>query len=182
MFSYVSLHFDLFSEPKTRTEELLFAELDDFDYMMFDDDDGDGVLNGSDDCPETPAGVEVDTMGCPLDLDLDGVPDYLDLEDSRPGAMVDSVGVEMDEDELIRLLATREAVPRNQLHLYFSPADQQQRMSLSDLDEKYHVLDTDSDGYLSFAELLISIDEFFDYQSFMNTDEVYMIINFFFAQ
>ena len=53
---------------------------------------------------------------------------------------------------------------------------------MADLDEKYHVLDSDSDGYLSFSELLISIDEFFDYQSFMDTDEVYMIINFFFAQ
>ena len=40
MFSYVSLHLDLFSEPKTRTEELLFAELDDFfDYQSFLDTD-----------------------------------------------------------------------------------------------------------------------------------------------
>ncbi len=182
MFSYVSLHFDLFSEPKTRTEELLFAELDDFDYLMFEDDDGDGVLNGSDNCPETPAGVEVDSLGCPLDFDLDGVPDYIDQEDSWMYAIVDSVGVEMDEAELIRLLATREAVSRSELHLYMSPEGQQKQMSLSDLDEKFHVLDANSDAYLSFDELLISIDEFFDYQSFMDTDEVYLIINFFFAQ
>jgi len=182
MFSYVSLHLDLFSEPKTRTEELLFAELDEFDYLMFEDDDGDGVLNGSDNCPETPAGVAVDTLGCPFDDDYDGVPNYLDKEDSKPGAIVDSAGVEMDEDELIRLLATREAVLRSELDLYTSPEDQQEQMSLTDLDEKFHVLDTDSDGYLSFDELLVSIDEFFDYQSFMDTDEVYMIINFFFAQ
>ncbi len=182
MFTYVGLHFDLFSEPKTRTEELLFAELDDFDYLMFEDDDGDGVLNGSDNCPETPPGVAVDTLGCPFDDDFDGVPNYLDREDSRQGAIVDSVGVEMDEDELIRLLATKEAISRADLHLYLSAGEKQEQMTLTDLDEKFHVLDADSDGYLSFDELLLSIDEFFDYQSFMDTDEVYMIINFFFAQ
>jgi hypothetical protein len=182
LFTYLSLHLDLFSEPKTRTEELLFAELDDFDYLLFDDDDGDGVLNGSDDCPETPAGVEVDSLGCPLDYDGDGVPDYLDLEDSRPGAIVDAKGVEMSDEDLIALLALKEAVPRSELHLYISPREAQQRMTLADLPEKFHVLDTDGDGYLSFDELLISIDDFFDYKSFMDTEEVYRVINFFFAQ
>ncbi len=182
MFTYLSLHLDLFSEPKVRTEELLFAELDDFDYLMFDDDDGDGVLNGADECPETPAGVEVDTLGCPLDFDADGVPDYLDREDSPPGAIVDDNGVEMSEDELIRLLATREAVPRSELDLYITSQEAQQRMTLTDLPEKFQVLDNDGNGYLSFDELLLAIDDFFDYQSFMDTDEVYRVINFFFAQ
>lgn len=182
MFTYLSLHLDLFSEPKTRTEELLFAELDDFDYLMFEDDDNDGVLNLADECPETPAGVEVDTLGCPLDFDRDGVPDYMDREDSPPGAIVDSNGVEYDEDELIRLLAIREAIPRNQLPLYMATGQEQQRMTLADLPEKFHVLDIDGDTYLSFDELLLAIDNFFDYQSFMNTEEVYRVINFFFAQ
>jgi hypothetical protein len=182
LFTYVSLHLDLFSEPKTRTEELLFAELDDFDYLLFDDDDGDGVLNGSDDCLDTPPGVAVDSLGCPLDSDADGVPDYLDEEDSAPGAIVDSAGVEILEEDLIQLLASKEAIPRTELDLYISPQERGQQMALGDLDEKYHVLDTDSDGYLSFDELLLAIDDFFDYQSFMDTDEVYMIINFFFAQ
>jgi len=31
------------------------------------DIDGDGVSNGSDDCAETPAGTEVDAVGCPID-------------------------------------------------------------------------------------------------------------------
>jgi Ca2+-binding EF-hand superfamily protein len=160
----------------------LFAELDDFDYLMFEDDDGDGVLNGSDDCLDTPPGVEVDSMGCPLDEDRDGVPDYYDLEDSRPGAIVDSVGVEYEEDELIRLMATPEAIPRRDLPLYVSPGREIARMTLKDLPEKFHVLDTDGDQYISFDELLLAIDDFFDYRSFMNTDEVYSVINFFFAQ
>lgn len=182
IFTYIGLQFDLFSEPKTRTEELLFAELDDFDYLMFDDDDGDGVLNMADDCPATPPGVEVDTLGCPLDFDADGVPDYIDREDSPPGALVNAEGVELSEDELIALLATREAVQRRDLDLYIQSTTEQKRMILSELPEKFHVLDNDGDGYLSFDELLLSIDDFFDYQSFMDTDEVYMVINFFFAQ
>ena len=181
MFSYLSMHFDLFSEPKTRTEELLFAELDDFDYAMFDDDDGDGVLNLADECPDTPPGAAVDTLGCPIDTDMDGVPDYRDKEESRPGAIVNSEGVEMSEEELIALLATKEAIRRSELGLYIR-SEAGERMTLADLPEKFHVLDTDGDGYLSFDELLASIDEFFHYQSFMSTDEVYRVINFFFAQ
>lgn len=182
MFTYLNIKFDLFSEPKTRTEELLFAELDDFDYEMFDDDDFDGVLNIADECPNTPAGAAVDTLGCPLDSDADGVPDYMDREDSRRGAFVDSLGVEMDEDALIALLATRDAIPRSELELYISSDELQERLTLADLPEKFHVLDTDGDGYFSFDELLISIDDFFDFESFMDTEEVYRVINFFFAQ
>jgi len=42
------------------------------------DTDGDGVIDKLDQCPDTPAGVQVDEVGCPLDTDKDGVYDYLD--------------------------------------------------------------------------------------------------------
>lgn len=48
------------------------------------DDDADGIANQFDKCPDTPAGVLVDSRGCPLDTDQDGVPDYKDKEPLTP--------------------------------------------------------------------------------------------------
>lgn len=42
------------------------------------DSDGDGVPDKKDECPNTPAGVAVNKVGCPLDRDNDGVYDYVD--------------------------------------------------------------------------------------------------------
>jgi outer membrane protein OmpA-like peptidoglycan-associated protein len=44
------------------------------------DTDGDGVSDCFDRCPDTPAGVAVDTHGCPVDTDGDGVPDFKDKQ------------------------------------------------------------------------------------------------------
>jgi OOP family OmpA-OmpF porin len=42
------------------------------------DSDNDGVVDSRDKCPNTPAGVKVNSDGCPFDTDGDGVYDYLD--------------------------------------------------------------------------------------------------------
>ncbi|MBN2806011.1 MAG: OmpA family protein [Prolixibacteraceae bacterium] len=49
------------------------------------DQDKDGVPDKTDECPDTPPGVEVDEKGCPLDRDLDGIPDYEDDCPDDPG-------------------------------------------------------------------------------------------------
>ena len=59
------------------------------------DSDKDGVWNKIDMCPDTPKGVKVDKVGCPLDTDGDGVPDYKDeCPDTRKDAFVDEKGCE----------------------------------------------------------------------------------------
>ncbi len=45
---------------------------------LMKDEDGDGVKDKRDKCPNTPKGVKVDAEGCPLDGDKDGIADYLD--------------------------------------------------------------------------------------------------------
>jgi len=69
------------------------------DVFLWPDDDGDGVANHLDRCPDTPTGVEVDAEGCPVDSDGDGVPDYLDKCPGTPkGVTVDTKGCPVDSD------------------------------------------------------------------------------------
>src|SRR5256886_4503217 len=42
------------------------------------DSDRDGVYDGLDQCPGTPAGAHVNAKGCPADADGDGVPDGIE--------------------------------------------------------------------------------------------------------
>jgi OOP family OmpA-OmpF porin len=57
------------------------------------DDDGDGVPNSRDRCPDTVRGALVDARGCPTDLDGDGVPDGIDRCPGTPkGTPVDAFG------------------------------------------------------------------------------------------
>jgi len=57
------------------------------------DSDGDGVIDALDKCPNTPKGVSVDKVGCPLDSDGDGVLDNLDqCPDTPAGVSVDVYG------------------------------------------------------------------------------------------
>jgi OOP family OmpA-OmpF porin len=61
--------------------------------FLYRDSDRDGVPDEKDKCPDTPQGVQVDDVGCPVDSDKDGVPDYLDkCPDTPQGVQVDDVG------------------------------------------------------------------------------------------
>ncbi len=68
------------------------------------DSDHDGVLDIHDQCPDTPEGVLVDEMGCPLDTDGDGVYDYLDECPGTPaGVAVDAKGCPLEAAEALPL-------------------------------------------------------------------------------
>ncbi len=62
---------------KTNIALYEFGDLND-SLSEIKDSDNDGVADKKDKCPDTPAGVQVDKTGCPLDKDLDGTADYLD--------------------------------------------------------------------------------------------------------
>ncbi len=69
------------------------------------DEDKDGISDKKDNCPNTPTGVEIDKMGCPLDKDKDGVADYQDNCPDVAGSMTlmgcpdkDNDGIEDSKD------------------------------------------------------------------------------------
>jgi OmpA-OmpF porin, OOP family len=71
-----------------------------FNFGKKKDADADGIADRLDKCPDTPAGVLVDELGCPLDADKDGVADYLDkCSDTPADVKVDNLGCPLDEDK-----------------------------------------------------------------------------------
>jgi len=66
------------------------------------DSDNDGVTDDLDKCPDTPAGVTVDSAGCPVDSDGDGVADYLDkCPNTAAGTKVDAQGCPATEKAVV---------------------------------------------------------------------------------
>jgi len=184
IYSNLGLHFDLFSDPTTRTVDLLYADVE-FDPLLYDDEDGDFVLDLTDRCPGTPYGVEVDSLGCPLDGDRDGVPDYIDQElDTKRDAWVDEMGVTVSEEEFQLAIELREnAMPREEVDEYAEIISGQYKLnSQVQIPENFQSLDTDGDGYLSFEELLLVIDKYFDFQLDLDVEEVRQLNEFFFSQ
>lgn len=184
VFSHLSLHFDLFSDPSTRSVDLLYADAE-FDPLFFDDEDGDFVLDISDHCPGTPYGIDVDSLGCPLDGDLDGVPDYLDRElETASGAWVDEEGVTVSEEAFYASIESRaDAMSRDEVVAYFATISDEYSAGGSEaIPDKFEMLDEDNDGYISFDELLKTVDLYFDYQLELDIEEVRELNDFFFSQ
>jgi hypothetical protein len=183
LFTQATLHFDMFSDPATRTVDLLYADLE-MDPVFFGDEDGDFVLDVADRCPGTPYGVLVDTLGCPLDRDSDGVPDYLDKEpDTEMGVWVDEHGVTLSEEEFLVHLQRDRALNREDLEAYLELIrDRFVERGVAEVPEKFEELDTDGDGYISFDELLKAIDEYFDFEVDLSLDELRQVNEFFFSQ
>ncbi|NBC83904.1 MAG: hypothetical protein GVY19_11070 [Bacteroidetes bacterium] len=184
-YTYFTLNLDLFSEDKTLTYERFFVDVD-FDYEMYGDEDNDMVYDGWDECLETPYGVKVDSTGCPLDDDMDGVPNYQDNEPgTAPGAFVDENGVAIEDDELIARLDNSDAVNRNEVALYIrdrSSYSQYYRQRNVEIPEKFEFLDSDEDEYISFDEMLNAIDMYFDFEAELDADDIYELNSLFFAQ
>ena len=185
-FSYLSLHLDLFSPPRTIKENLLSLELEDEDLdMKYNDQDDDGIGDWWDECPDTPPNVEVDEKGCPFDTDGDGVPDYLDREpNSRPGAIVDEFGVEISENTVVELL-NAESIRRSDVATYLMMHKMQNRVRRGEalpMPDKFKRVDVNGDGYISFDELLKTINDFFDGNSNFTPNDIKELNDFFFEQ
>ncbi len=98
LFSTFSLTYNLSGREKMVEGD---TDMEDLLAMEKADKDGDGVRDFDDLCPGTPADTEVDSTGCPLDGDHDGVANYRDDELETPDSMfVDTVGVGLTDEAL----------------------------------------------------------------------------------
>ena len=183
-YNYFAFRLDLFSQPKTMIVEKMFAEME-IDDVMFDDEDGDYIMDPVDQCPGTPYGTVVDSLGCPLDSDKDGIPDYQDIEPgSFSGVWVDDNGKTISEETyLAQLLHRSDAMSRADVKAYFETIGKGYvRKVVTEIPEKFRKLDTDADGYISFEELLKAIDDYFDNKFDLKVEDIYELNNFFFEQ
>lgn len=104
MMTGFALQYNLGMNKKGKEKREILKDLEenyekvDFTALETDDLDKDGVIDWNDLCQGTPPGVPVDAMGCPLDDDDDGVPNYKDDELKTPkGALVSTRGVRMSD-------------------------------------------------------------------------------------
>ncbi|MGD1848588.1 MAG: SPOR domain-containing protein [Salibacteraceae bacterium] len=100
LFTNVNLNYNFGSNKRTKKDK------DDPGPLLADvgDEDGDGVIDIEDACPQTPPGEPVDEKGCPFDSDEDGFVNHRDDEiDSPDSSYVDNRGVQMSEEQLERL-------------------------------------------------------------------------------
>ena len=186
-FSYLSLHVDLFSPDRFENVELLYLDLD-MDLTMADDEDNDGILDSNDKCPGTPPEAipfGIDSVGCPFDTDRDGVPDYLDREpNSRPGAIVDEYGVEINENMIVETLNSL-AVRRRDVETYLMLHKMQTKSRRSEslpIPDKFKKVDRNNDGYISYDEVVKTVNEYLDGKDDFTPDDIKELHIFFFEQ
>lgn len=186
MFTNFSINLDLFSDPKYQIIEREFLELEYFDYdVMFADQDGDGVFDRFDMCPDSPIGLVVDSLGCPFDLDMDGVPDFADLEASTPlGAFVDDKGQQISPDRIIEMYQISKISNRNEIRTIPIPPAWTRSITFTpgEIPQKFRGKDLDGDGYISFSELLRAVERFFNQQTELTLEDMYELNSFFFSQ
>jgi len=185
-FTYFSMNFDLFSDPKSITIEKMFADYENYDYeVLLADQDNDNVFDVMDQCPDTPNGVPVDSLGCPYDSDKDGVYDYNDQEANTPsGATIDDTGVQLSQEKLAEMFEQKNAVRRNEIKVVPVAPIWTRNISFAPgvIPDKFKAVDLDGDGYISFTELLKTIDDYFDEKTTLKPDDVNELNSFFFSQ
>jgi hypothetical protein len=197
IFAHVALKYS-FGKPYDDSPES-YQKVD-FSALEKLDTDGDGVNDGDDRCPGSPAGVKVSNRGCPLDDDEDGVPDYRDKElQTAKGILVDENGVTVtdkaiaDRQQQWDSLATErsELFNENPSLAYLKSVDEKaaelrkanpNAAAYSKIPAPLKSADKNNDGYISSEEIAAAIDSFFEGDSVFTVERLNDLIDYFFEQ
>ncbi len=184
--TYVSLSVDLFSADDEIAAVENFKNLK---FIITDhlDEDGDGVDDFNDECPNTPKGVKINYTGCPVDTDKDGVPDYLDKEPNTPmgkNVIVSSSGIKMSDTQVIMLLYNPDAVKHSEVKVYSqtSEAKAENNEKVKGVPERFKSVDVNNDNYIDNNELQKAIDAIFEGTSNLTPADINDLQDFFFEQ
>jgi hypothetical protein len=170
----------------------------DFSALEKSDKDEDGVIDTEDFCQNTPAGIEVDGNGCPLDQDKDGVPDYMDKEpDTKAGVIVDEEGRELTDELLAERIAAKEVIVEERKQSFSEDASQAKldeisnqieknasegNTSTSNIPAELQEADIDGNGIISSGEISAAIDGFFEGSNNFSVKLLHELIDYFFEQ
>jgi len=184
-YSFIQFNLDLFSKT-TEEKQLQFIDLGS-GMMDFWDVDGDYIMDVYDQCPMTPPGVLVDTLGCPFDDDKDHVPNYLDSELTTPRSAfyVDITGKEIKEPVILAMLNDSSSLNQTDIYRHYPnllEGTGLYRRFYKSIPKKFKSVDTNGDDYISLEEILNAINMFFDGQSELKVDDLYELGEFFFIQ
>lgn len=166
----------------------------DIDYLALSNSDGDGdkVPDIKDLCPGTPKGVKVDGVGCPLDSDNDGIPDYRDKEPNSKSLNVDENGVTLSDEVIQKMHSDTLAEEHNAVTALLAKKDAQLKSSAtsksntnnsnSKLPPQFAAADLNGDGIITSDEISKAIDAFFEGDSQFTVQKLHELIDYFFEQ
>jgi len=100
VYSSFSIQYDLIITKRKKQDTLPRDYYDKVDVLALlnEDYDQDGVMDIKDNCHGTPLNVKIDVNGCPLDDDIDGVPNHIDTElATLAGSEVNKDGVALND-------------------------------------------------------------------------------------
>lgn len=185
-YAYASFTLDLFSKT-TEERQLQFLDLGAGGIFDFWDMDGDFVMDIYDQCPWTPYGTPVDSVGCPFDDDGDGVPNHADKEKNTPKSAfyVDVDGVGIAEKTILKELNDKQSFSQADIYRHYPSlldGTGLYRRFYKEIPAKFKSLDTDKDDYISLPELLKGIDRFFEGDLDLEVGDLYELNEFFFIQ
>ncbi|MCK4749642.1 MAG: hypothetical protein KAT15_21455, partial [Bacteroidales bacterium] len=104
--------------------------------------------------------------------------------DTPHGAWVNENGETVTGTEFQATLQQRDqAMQREHVEAYLEMIRSDYRLgSAAEIPERFISLDADEDGYISFDELLKTVDQYFDYQLDLSLEELRQVNEFFFSQ